>query len=222
MKYTVHPKLVSFYAMALALSKEIIEGGPNAYTGTERGFRVPSIALLHISESAGVLGKIALRDIADDVATYTDMNRSLTQHAKMANARTYRDERFLVTSTFDSLYPGFEDGSMIDALEADSELFALKRDESDAEAEARMVRTAFTILPDRNEYNAAQFTLGVLLLVAAAVLAVRNGRTSPEDVTYPRREIRLQYGGPCMDTDELKKEVYGMAQAIVARIPLQQ
>lgn len=216
MKYTVHANLVSFYAMATALFQEIVEGGTSL---GQEGRVVLTEELINIADTASLLGKIALHDAAD-AQEHAMLNRSLTSLASRADNAFYGDANYPEGMQFEDFYPYFESIGMIGSLEADPMLFASKPGEDDAATEARMRDTGFSIL--LNEDDGAQALLGLSLVVAAAALAIRNGRANTEDVSYPPTPDKLRYVNGYVEVDNLKTLVFRMAQAIVTRVSLPQ
>lgn len=202
MKYNVHAGLVSFYAMALALFQEVIEGAPNYARG---GGVATNNELINIADTAALFGRIAFHDAAS-VEERKRIDDSLSPVVRSAYVPLYGVPAKL---QFSDCYPHFEVCGLIDPLETDPTLFG---------SEARMRSVGFSILLHRDD--SAQALLGLLLLVASTVLAIRDGRISPDDVSYSQAASTVRYFHGYVKGEALKALVYGMAHAVVARVQL--
>lgn len=224
--YLLQKLLGSYFDMAMALFREIIVDGPYAYKGIEGTFRLshqrPSKELSHIYDVACLLAKIELFHSfgADE---YNAENRFLTSAAREASACSLR-----------CVYPS--EGKNIDShdkytfmyeiapLLYDPHLRDLDVVASD-EAERRLVTAGFNYIAEDSNYIAEdslnRHHFGLLLLVLAAVRAIKAGRTDPNQAAYPPQQVQVFSHEPVLNAEDLKDEVYGMARAILARVPSQ-
>jgi hypothetical protein len=228
MKYHLHPNLGSFFNLAIALFREIAEGGPS-FGGLLRDVR-----LSQVIEVADAFGKLALHEVTT-AEEYIRMNKELTDEARAADEKFkrggdsfYSDDK----STFADSHPGFEATSFVLTLDEQPNLFNPQPDRVTArlrgESEAKynkMVEAAYAIMPDSETKDAGRFVLGLCLLVAATVVraydwALPAAIPYPErrqDVVLPHRSFRVG-AGYLMGVQELQYRVHSMARACIVRI----
>lgn len=229
MKYQVHPRLGSFFAIAMALFREMADAGPSFGESMLKDGRQSQV-----TEVADLFGKLALLDAAN-AEEFRQMNEALTAAARDADLRRNRTDSFYRddTRTFADGYPGF-DG--VSSLDEQPDLFDPQPDpvhtslKGEYEAKyLKMVGAAYSIMPDRDSEDWGRFVLGLCLLVAATVIRAREW-SLPDVIPYPelRQDVVLPHrafrvgAGSLMGAQELQFRVHSMARAVIARVPFQQ